>query len=151
MTESQPTSQPGLQFRRATAADANNILSFWRAADAAPGVTDTVEDIQSIVGRESAAFILAISQGQIVGSIIAGFDGWRGGIYRLAVHPQNRRQGLARMLVAEAEKVFKKWGVKRVSAIVLKDHPWAIGFWKAAGYSVDERVVRFIRDFSEGA
>ena len=55
---------------------------------------------------------------------------------------------MARMLLAE-EKAFKKWGVKRVSAIVLKVHPWAMGFWKAAGYTVDERVVRFIRDFSE--
>ena len=151
MIESQPTSQPSLQFRRATADDANNILSLWRAAEAVHGVTDTVEDIQSIVKRESAAFILAISQGHIVGSVIAAFDGWRGCIYRLAVHPNNRRQGIARMLVTEAEKVFRIWGVKRVSAIVLKEHPWAMGFWTAAGYSVDERVVRFIRDFTEGA
>jgi len=143
--------QPSLQFRRATADDANDILSLWHAAEAVQSVTDTVEDIQSIVRRENAAFILAISHGQIVGSVIAAFDGWRGGIYRLAVHPDKRRRGVARMLVAEAEKVFKNWGVKRVSALVFKEHPWAMGFWAAAGYSVDERVVRFIRDLSQDA
>ena len=62
--------------------------------------------------------------------------------------PSHRRQGLARMLVAEAEGAFKKWGVKRVGAVVMKDHPWAMGFWKAAGYTVDERAVRFVRNFN---
>jgi ribosomal protein S18 acetylase RimI-like enzyme len=147
MSQTLPSSTSHIQFRRATADDASSILSLWRVAEAVHGVTDTLEDIRSIVGREYAAFILAVLDGQIVGSIIATFDGWRGGIYRLAVHPSHRRRGMARMLVAEAEKVFKQWGVKRVGAIVMKEHPWAMGFWKAAGYTVDERAVRFIRDF----
>jgi ribosomal protein S18 acetylase RimI-like enzyme len=70
-------------------------------------VTDTVEDIHGMVSSDSAAFILAMADGAIVGSIIATFDGWRGSIYRLAVHPGHRRRGLARMLLAEAEKMLR--------------------------------------------
>ncbi|HZI51382.1 MAG TPA: GNAT family N-acetyltransferase [Terriglobia bacterium] len=140
-------SQSHFEFRRATADDANDILSLWRAAEASPSVTDTIEDIRSIAGRDSAAVIVAVSQGQILGSIIAAFDGWRGGVYRLAVHPTVRRQGIARALVVEAEKMFRTWGVKRVSAIVLLDHPSAMGFWTAAGYAMQEDTVRFVRDF----
>jgi ribosomal protein S18 acetylase RimI-like enzyme len=135
-----------IQFRRATSEDAENILLLWRAAEAAPGVTDTVEDIRRMSGRDNAAFILAVHENTIAGSIIAAFDGWRGNVYRLAVHPRFRRQGLGLALVAEADKVFEEWGAKRISAIVLKDHPWAVGFWKATGYRLDERDVRFVRD-----
>ncbi len=52
------------------------ILAFWRAADAVHRVTDTLEDIRGMVGRESVAFILAITDSEILGSIFATFDGW---------------------------------------------------------------------------
>jgi ribosomal protein S18 acetylase RimI-like enzyme len=135
-----------MEFRRAVPGDAESILSLWNAADAVHGVTDTIEDVRRMAGNANAAFILAVCDGRIAGSIIAAFDGWRGSIYRLAVHPDFRRKSLARALLAEAEKMFAEWGVKRITAIVVKEHPWAMGFWNAAGYTIDERVARFVRN-----
>ena len=89
---------------------------------------------------------MAEAEGQIVGSIIGTFDGWRGNIYRLAVHPDHRRQGIARALVAEVEKRLAQQGAKRITALVEKDHPWATAFGEAVGYQVDERIVRRVRN-----
>jgi ribosomal protein S18 acetylase RimI-like enzyme len=84
--------------------------------------------------------------GQVVGSVIGTFDGWRGNIYRLAVHPDHRRQGIARALVAEVEKMLVEQGARRITALVEKDHPWSMNFWEAVGYRVDERIVRRVRN-----
>ena len=130
-------------FRKADQEDAQAILTLWKIAGSAPTISDTVDDVRRMAKHENAAFILAEEQAQIVGSIIAAYDGWRGNIYRLAIHPDFRRRGLALALVREAEAAFRIWGVKRVSALVLKEHPWAVGFWKAAGYTLDEGDVRF--------
>ncbi len=71
--------------------------------------------------------------GRIVGSIIATFDGWRGIMYRLAVHPDHRRQQLATRLREAAEQTFARWGVRRAIAIVDASHPVAVSFWTRSG------------------
>jgi len=65
---------------------------------------------------------------------------------RLAVHPNYRRRGIARALVAEVERSLLRQGAKRITALVEKDHPWATGFWQAVGYGLDSRIVRHVRN-----
>ena len=69
-----------------------------------------------------------------------------GEFYRLAVSPEVRRRGVARMLVDTAEKWMAEQGCHRITALVEKDHPWATGFWTAAGYELHESMSRYFRD-----
>ena len=133
-------------LRECRSDDVGAVLELWRQADATPGVTDNADDLRRAVAESKANVLVAKVEGQIVGSIIGTFDGWRGNIYRLAVHPDFRRRGVARALVAEVEKWLARQGAKRITALVEKDHPWAMTFWEAVGYPVDERIVRRVRN-----
>jgi ribosomal protein S18 acetylase RimI-like enzyme len=136
----------GLSIRACRLQDVEGVLELWRQAEATPGVTDTAEDLRRAVA-EGPAFVLVAEVGTgLVGSIIGTFDGWRGNLYRLAVRPDCRRRGIARALVVEVEKKLAGRGAKRITALVEKDHPWAMAFWEAVGYRVDERVVRRVRN-----
>jgi len=134
-----------LHVRSATSADAESILALWRAADATPSLTDTADEIRRIAARPEVAFLVAIVDGAIAGSIIAAFDGWRGNIYRLATHPDHRRRGVARALVTKAEEALRGWGARRITALVENAHPGAVGFWGAIGYLDDSRISRYVR------
>ena len=83
--------------------------------------------------------------GRLVGTIVAGWDGWRGNLYRLAVLPTARRRGIALRLVAEAERRLAEKGAIRLSALVMSEHDPAVALWLAAGYARDPRVGRFVR------
>jgi ribosomal protein S18 acetylase RimI-like enzyme len=135
-----------LAIRECRLQEVEVVLELWRQAEATPGVTDTANALQRAIAESPAIVLLAEVQGRVVASIIGTFDGWRGNIYRLAVHPDYRRQGIARALVAEVEQRLTQQGAKRITALVETNHPWAMSFWEAVGYPVDERVVRRVRN-----
>jgi ribosomal protein S18 acetylase RimI-like enzyme len=134
-----------INVRNGTIDDATALLRLWRDADAVPSVSDSVEGIAALTERDPGALLVAESSGRVVGSIIAGWDGWRGGIYRLAGAPDRRRAGIATALLRAAEERLLSLGARRIAAIVMHEHEQAVGFWEAAGYERDTRVVRYIK------
>jgi len=92
--------------------------------------------------------LVAEADGRIAGTVIGAWDGWRGNIYRLAVAPGFRRRGLARSLVAEADRSLVRLGARRITALVDGDHLWAVDFWNAlaaSGYRQDEHMRRYVK------
>ncbi len=80
--------------------------------------------------------------------MIGGWDGWRGGIYRLAVDPQARRRGIAKALVRAAESVLWRRGARRMSVLVERHEAHAVAFWDSlaeAGYQRDPRMMRYVK------
>ena len=135
-----------IHIRECREDESQAVLELWQQADAVVSPTDTLEQVRVAIKHVASSFLVAESGGRMIGTIIGTFDGWRGEIYRIAVVPEFRRLGVARMLLEAAEKWMAEQGCHRISAIVEKDHPWATGFWNAAGYQWHESVIRYIRN-----
>jgi len=135
-------------IRQSRPDEGQQILALWQEADATPSPTDTRDEVMKLLGEAAAVLLVAESDGRLVGTVIGGWDGWRGNIYRLAVLPAYRRRGIARALVGEAERRLHGIGARRISALVESDHPWATDFWDslgASGYRHDERMRRYVK------
>src|SRR5436853_405929 len=132
-------------LRPATPGDVDAVLDLWREADAEPTHTDDVEGVTGLLRHDPGALIIAVDGDRVVGSVIAGWDGWRGAIYRIAVAPSHRRAGLARALLREAERRLDGRGARRSSAMVVEDHAHATAFWRASGWAEQHARIRFVR------
>jgi ribosomal protein S18 acetylase RimI-like enzyme len=134
-------------IRPCRAEEADAVLALWRAAYVRSEVIDTPEDVRRVVGAGAAEVLVAETDGRLVGSLIGTFDGWRAHLYRLAVHPDHRRRGVARALLAAVEQRLAARGARRLLALVDRDNAGAVAFWTAAGYAGDDgRMVRHVRN-----
>jgi ribosomal protein S18 acetylase RimI-like enzyme len=142
-----------LTVRTATAEDLPALLAFWlTAAENTSRPQDSTAAVANLLTRDPQALILAVdpTDGQIIGSVIAGFDGWRCHLYRLAVAPDRRRQGIATTLLGHAEARFRALGGTRSDAMVLDDNVAAQSAWWARGYRVQEEWSRWVRPLPPG-
>ncbi|GEJ99013.1 GNAT family N-acetyltransferase [Streptomyces sp. NPDC003388] len=135
----------GLSLRPALPADLDAVLAFWRTAAEGTSISDDRAGVERLVARDPGALILAEVEGELAGTVIAGFDGWRCHLYRLAVDPGRRRQGIGSALLAAAEERFAVLGGRRADAMVLVRNETAHHAWRAAGYGPEERWRRWVK------
>lgn len=138
-----------LHIRCATPSDIDAVLRFWREAAEGTSISDDHDGVARLVARDPEALLLAECDGRIAGTAIAGFDGWRCHLYRLAVHPDHRRQGIGSALLAAAEERFVGLGGRRGDAMVLDRNELAHHTWHAAGYALQPQWSRWVKHLTD--
>ena len=137
----------GLTVRRCRRDDLGAVLELWASGRSEHASTpDRPEAVELLLGGSPGALLVAESGGRVVGAVIAGWDGWRGNIYRLAVAQGERRSGVGRRLVAAAEEHLRECGASRVTALVAFGDEAAGSFWDAVGYPQDAEIGRRVRN-----
>lgn len=144
---------PSYIIRHGGLDDCAPALRLWHDAGATPSATDTVEHLHQLLLSDGGILLVAEERGRLIGTVIAGWDGWRGNIYRLAVLPGNRRRGVATALVRAAEDEMRARGAVRLSVLAERHDEQATAFWDslaASGYSADPRMARYVKTLGPG-
>ena len=92
--------------------------------------SDEPDEIEKKIARDPDLFLLAELDGEILGTVIGGFDGRRGLMYHLTVAPEHRRKGIANRLVDALEERLRAKGCVRYYLLVDKDNYAAIRFYE---------------------
>jgi ribosomal protein S18 acetylase RimI-like enzyme len=136
---------PELVVRSCKPDEASRVIDLWREARSSPGGTDEPASLRALTEADPGALLMAEIDGHVVGSLIAAWDGWRGNMYRLVVHPAHRHRGIALRLVEAGEALLRSRGARRVTALVWREDAIAVNVWLRAGYTHEEGTGRFVR------
>ncbi|HLZ69852.1 MAG TPA: GNAT family N-acetyltransferase [Dehalococcoidia bacterium] len=138
-----------LTLRPCRIEDIPAVLALWQRAGAVPRPTDHAAALRLRLERDAELFLLALDGDRLAGSLLGGWDGWRGNMYRLAVDPDYRRTGVARRLVLAVESALRAKGAERITSLVFEAEPGAAAFWRNAGYAPDPATRRYAKDLPQ--
>ncbi len=113
-------------------ADYAAVRKLWETAG--PGInlspSDEPQEILKKLERDPDLFLVAEQDGQLLGTVLGGFDGRRGMVYHLAVAPAYRQQGLGRALMDELELRLQAKGCLKYYLLVTHDNSDALDFYE---------------------
>ena len=113
------------------------VIDLWKKCNLIVPPNDPVEDIQKKLDFQPELFFVALLNGQLIGSVMVGYEGHRGWLNYVAVLPNYQRQGYGKKLVGKAIVELRKLGCLKVNVQVRKNTPSAIEFYKRLGFKDD--------------
>lgn len=108
--------------------------------------SDEPQEIAKKLQRDADLFLVAETEGKIIGTVMGGFDGRRGMVYHLAVAQGFRRRGIAAGLMEELEKRLREKGCIRYYLLVTKDNQAAIQFYEKHGWKQMDDLYLYAKD-----
>lgn len=116
--------------------DYDSVLHLWRGIDKGVhiGRSDTLAEIGKKITRDPDLFLVAESDGNVIGSVLGGFDGRRGLIYHLAVAASLRGQGIGSHLMDEVESRLRAKGCLKCYLLVTLDNSEVGGYYRQRGW-----------------
>ena len=121
--------------------DQSEVVALWKTVfPDDPPWSEPVSVIRRKLTVQPQLFLTGHLNGQIVGTVIAGFDGVRGWIHHLAVRAECRHKGIGTMLMRSAEQGLEALGCPKVNLQVRATNTAVISFYRSLGYDVEERA-----------
>jgi len=119
----------------------DGVAALWREAFPNPQPWNAPEvTIPAKLAIQSDLFLLAIDREQVIGSVLAGYDGHRGWLYAVAVLKAHQRRGIGSALVREAERRLLELGCVKINLQIQSTNASVTEFYRRLGYEVEERV-----------
>ena len=129
-----------MHIRTFSISDEAAVIELWQRCGLVRPWNDPHKDIQRKLGTQHELFFVGEVAGELVASVMAGFDGHRGWVNYLAVAPEHQKAGLGRCLMRHVETALKARGCPKLNLQVRATNHAVLEFYRRIGYSAEEVV-----------
>ena len=121
--------------------DSDGVAQLWRTVFPDDPPWNSPEQVIALKQTVQADLFLVFESEEVIrGTVIAGFDGVRGWIHKLATDPACQGQGIGQALMHAAEAGLKSLGCPKVNLQVRAGNEAVVGFYESIGYVSEERI-----------
>lgn len=127
---------PGIIVRAMRPEDFEPCSALWRGArEVRSYSTDSREAIHHFLERNPDTCFVADLEGQVVGTILGGYDGRRAYIYHLVVERAQRGRDIGSALLNKLLIAMKLKGVPKIHIFVpIENNRHTLAFWESHGW-----------------
>jgi ribosomal protein S18 acetylase RimI-like enzyme len=130
-----------LTIRPFTAADIVSVTTLWQLVfPDDPSRNNPPDIIRRKLEVQPELFLVGIVNGNLIGTVLGGYDGFRGWIYHLAVNPTEQRHGYGSALVERIERQLYGMGCPKLNLQVRATNRATADFYQALGYAIEDHI-----------
>lgn len=116
--------------------DQQSVLELWdKVFPVAPPHNNPVRDLRTRREIQPELFLVALQEGEIVGTVMAGCDNQQGWVYYLGVDPEHRRQGIGTRLMKRVEATLIGLGCQELHFQIWASKAEVQAFYESLGYT----------------
>lgn len=129
-----------IQIRPMRAEDYDRVHDLWLTIEGfgIRSIDDSREDVLRFIERNPETSVVAVYDGEIVGSILCGNDGRQGTLYHVCVARHMRRLGIGTQMVGYCMRALRELKINKVSIVAYTKNGTGNAFWKGIGWKKRE-------------
>lgn len=120
--------------------DLDDVIALWELCDLTRPWNNPEIDIFRKLAQRNQLFLLAVKDDQLIATVMGGYDGHRGWVNYLAVHPHFQRNGVATALIQQLEKRLIALGCPKLQLLIRQDNIDVQNFYEQLGYEEVEVI-----------
>ncbi len=138
-----------MTIRPYSATDEASVVRLWQRCNLVRSQSNAHLDIARKMKVNPELFLVGLIDGEVVATVIGGYEGHRGWINYLGVDPDYQRRGLARQIMMAVEEKIRAMGAPKINLQVRADNAGVVPFYEVIGYAVEDRISmgkRLVKD-----
>ena len=100
-----------MHIRQFHKSDEKAVVQLWQDCDLIVPWNTPQSDIKRKLSIQPELFLIGLIDEKIIASAMGGYDGHRGWVYYLAVHPEQQNKGFGRQIIYAIERLLVEPGL----------------------------------------
>ena len=129
-----------MKIRSYQDADQAAVIALWQACGLTRAWNDPAKDIARKMAVQPELFLVGTVNGEVMASVMAGYEGHRGWVNYLAVSPDHQKKSFGRLLMQDVERLLLARGCPKINLQIRSSNAAVIAFYQHIGYLQDDAL-----------